>query len=61
MEQISAERKKVSNVQILLGAVTTLVYMAARMCLIVQIFLSLRRLPIGAYQTIAWSDVLPHV
>ncbi|KAG6997845.1 hypothetical protein G7Y79_00037g073630 [Physcia stellaris] len=61
MEQISAERKKVSNIQILLGTVTTLVYMAARMCLIVQVFLSLRRLPIGAYQTVSWSDVLPHI
>ena len=38
MEKISAERAKVSTIQILLGAVTVIAYVAARMCLVMQVF-----------------------
>lgn len=61
MEKISAERAKVSTIQILLGAVTVLAYVAARMCLIVQVLLCLRKLPLGAFRTVDWASFLPHV
>ena len=61
MEKISAERAKVSTIQVLLGAVTVVAYVTARMCLIVQVFLCLRKLPLGAFQIVDWANFLPHV
>ena len=61
MEKISAERAKVSTIQILLGAVTVFAYVTARMCLIVQVFLCLRKLPSGAFKSVDWANFLPHI
>ena len=61
MEKVSAERAKVSTIQILLGAVTVLAYVASRLCLIVQVFLCLRRMPMGTFETVDWTNFLPHV
>jgi hypothetical protein len=36
------------------------VYIVARAAIIVEIFISLRLLPAEAFQTISWSNVLPH-
>ncbi|KAL8716927.1 MAG: hypothetical protein Q9225_005779 [Loekoesia sp. 1 TL-2023] len=61
LEKISSERAKVSTVQILLGAVTTVGYLTARMTLIVQVFLAFRKAPLGIFDTVDWAKFLPHV
>ena len=60
-EKISNERNRVSKPQILLGSLTTFLYLAARICLIVEVLFSIRRLPVGAYITVEWVNFLPHV
>ena len=37
------------------------IYIAARLFLIVEVFLSLRSLPAGVYQDLGWDNFLPHV
>lgn len=61
MKQISDERNKVPTVQIILGAMTGLSYLIARVCLIVQALVSLRALPAGAFETVNWIKMVPHV
>ncbi|KAL9009952.1 MAG: hypothetical protein Q9173_005068 [Seirophora scorigena] len=61
MEKISSERAKISTAQIVLGAVTTLSYLAARIILIVQVFLAFRKAPRGIFVTVEWTEFLPHV
>lgn len=36
-------------------------YVIARMFLIVEAFISVRALPIGAYDTVQWSNAFPHI
>ncbi len=61
MEKVSSERAKVSTIQIMLGAFTVFAYLAARVCLIVQVFLCLRKEPLRAFSTVDWTNFLPHV
>ena len=61
MEKVSSERAKVSTIQILLGAITVFAYLAARICLIIQVFLCLRKEPLRAFSTVDWTDFLPHI
>ena len=37
------------------------VFLAARTFLIVESFLSLRDLPVGAYETVQWAESIPHI
>ena len=60
MQKIVCERRRVSPTQIFLGALTACSYLVARMCLIVQVLVSLRALPIGAFETVNWSNFIPH-
>ncbi|KAJ6783817.1 hypothetical protein PWT90_06123 [Aphanocladium album] len=49
---------------ILLGALVVLCgsgFILARMYLVVEAFLSIRQLPVEAYQTPQWTDVFPHL
>ena len=61
VQEISNERKKVSTIQIILGTVTGLMYIGARLCLIVQVFVALRKNPIGTFETVDWVKFLPHL
>jgi hypothetical protein len=61
LEKVVLERKKVSTIQILLGAFTFVVYLSARLCLIVQVFMCLRKTPLGAFDTVNWVNFLPHI
>lgn len=36
-------------------------YIFARLYLVVEAFMSIRQLPVGAYQTPAWTEILPHL
>jgi len=46
---------------ILISALSPLVYVPARVLLLVLPFLSLRSLPAEAYQTIHWTTFIPHI
>ncbi|KAG2755143.1 hypothetical protein P692DRAFT_20827581 [Suillus brevipes Sb2] len=41
--------------------ITSIIYIAARVTLIVLIMLSLRSLPLGAYDTVAWTQFISHL
>ena len=38
-----------------------LLYIVARLFMIVEVFVSLRALPLSAYDSISWSDAVPHI
>ncbi|KZP06874.1 hypothetical protein FIBSPDRAFT_763657 [Athelia psychrophila] len=52
------------DIFLLIGALYTpiaIIYVAARLILIILSFTSLRALPAGAYQTIQWTTYIPHI
>ncbi|KAH8763956.1 hypothetical protein F5882DRAFT_364589 [Hyaloscypha sp. PMI_1271] len=61
LEKVVAERQRVSTIQIMLGAFVFLAYLSARLCLIVQVFITLRKMPLGVFETVNWVAFLPHV
>lgn len=61
LEKVVAERRRVSTIQIMLGAFVFLAYLSARLCLIVQVFITLRKMPLGVFETVNWVAFLPHV
>ncbi|KAI9796758.1 MAG: hypothetical protein M1833_005998 [Piccolia ochrophora] len=61
MQEISNERANVSALQIVMGAISGVIYLLARLCLIVQVFLCLRKTPTGAFNTVEWGNFLPHI
>ncbi|RPB11981.1 hypothetical protein P167DRAFT_183608 [Morchella conica CCBAS932] len=44
-----------------LGWFLTVVTMVARVYIILECFLSVRRLPEGSFRTVPWEDVVPHL
>ncbi|KAG1781120.1 hypothetical protein EV702DRAFT_644763 [Suillus placidus] len=44
-----------------LGLIASLIYITARVTLIVLMILSLRSLPTGVYDTVAWTRFIPHL
>ena len=60
MEKISNERGKVSRVQILSGAAIALMYMSARVCLIVLALIALRQVHAAVYNSVEWTGLFPH-
>jgi hypothetical protein len=55
----------VKSVGALVGILTSVVllpaFVCARAALLVEAFASLRRVPEGAYATVAWADYIPHI
>lgn len=43
------------------GAVILVLYVCARLYIVVESFLSLRRVPIGLYYTPSWLQMIPHI
>ncbi|KAG0695641.1 hypothetical protein DFH29DRAFT_837579, partial [Suillus ampliporus] len=43
-----------------LGVISTLIYIPVRVTLVVLMILSLRSLPPGVYDTVAWTKFIPH-
>lgn len=58
LERISAERAKATTNYMMLCAFTSFAYLAARVCLIVQVFLCLRKEPLRAFSTVDWTNFL---
>ena len=50
----------VINWQALISSVAVVIYTAARMYIAVECFVGLRSLPTGAYDSIQWSNFIPH-
>ncbi|TDL15446.1 hypothetical protein BD410DRAFT_732735 [Rickenella mellea] len=50
-------RSSFGSILVVLG----LAYLGARIALIVEAFVSLRALPIEAYQTVSWTTFIPHI
>jgi hypothetical protein len=46
---------------VFLGGVTGLLFVAARSYIIIESFISLRALPQSAYQTVEWTNLIPHI
>jgi hypothetical protein len=61
MEKVSDERRQVSPIQISLSIAGVILYLVARICLIVQALISLRALPVGVFETVRWSQFIPHI
>ena len=61
MEKVSSERAKVSTFHCMLSAIPVFTYLVARVCLIFQVFLCLRKEPLGAFSTVNWTNFLPHI
>jgi hypothetical protein len=53
-----SEGEVVASVGLVVGA---LIYMVARITLIVLLLMSLRTLPPGVYDTVAWTKFIPHL
>ncbi|KAG2033091.1 hypothetical protein BDR03DRAFT_968430 [Suillus americanus] len=51
----------VQSIIICAAIITSFIYVAARVTLIVLIMLSLQSLPLGAYDTVAWTQFIPHL
>ncbi|KAG2111833.1 hypothetical protein DEU56DRAFT_935330 [Suillus clintonianus] len=47
-------------IAVLLMFISTLIYIVARIMLIVLMIMSLRSLPLGVYDTVAWTTFIPH-
>ncbi|KAG1836054.1 hypothetical protein DFJ58DRAFT_670048 [Suillus subalutaceus] len=51
----------ISDPALFFGVLFTEFYVFARVTIIVLMFLSLRSLPPGTYDTVAWTQFIPHV
>ena len=49
------------HIPMVLSASIVTLYATARLYLVVEAFISLRSLPLGAYSTPSWVDTLPHI
>ena len=54
-------RAVVTPFQMALYTVISAVYIATRICILVEPFVGLRSLPVGAFETVQWTAVIPHV
>ena len=61
LEKISTDRAKATSNQMMLCAITSFAYLAARVYLIAQVFLCLRKEPLRAFSTVGWTNFLPHI
>ncbi len=52
LEKVVGERRQVSTIQFVLGAFVFLAHLSARLCLILQVFITLRRMPLGVFEMV---------
>ncbi|KAL8888800.1 MAG: hypothetical protein Q9215_003827 [Flavoplaca cf. flavocitrina] len=60
MEKIRRNRRFIPVWEVILMTPVTVVYTVARTYIVVEVFLSQRSLPVGAFDTVQWSEFVPH-
>jgi hypothetical protein len=50
-----------SDVHSLLACCLIALYIGARIFVVVESFISIRRLPLGVFVTVDWADYIPHL
>ncbi len=55
------EETTLKNIISLVEGISLLIYLIARLYMIVEVFLSLRTLPCSAYEEVQWSSFVPHI
>ncbi|KAL8687824.1 MAG: hypothetical protein Q9224_005042 [Gallowayella concinna] len=60
MEKSRRNRRFIPVWEVIVMTPVTVVYTLARTYIVVEVFLSQRSLPIGAFNTVQWSEFVPH-
>ncbi|KAL8898461.1 MAG: hypothetical protein Q9192_002079 [Flavoplaca navasiana] len=60
MEKTRRNRRFIPVWEVILMTPVTVVYTVARTYIVVEVFLSQRSLPVGAFDTVQWSEFVPH-
>ncbi|KAI4263851.1 MAG: hypothetical protein L6R42_001013 [Xanthoria sp. 1 TBL-2021] len=60
MEKIRRNRRFIPVWEVIVMTPVTVVYTVARTYIVVEVFLSQRSLPVGAFNTVQWSEFVPH-
>ncbi|KAI4121746.1 MAG: hypothetical protein LQ338_006191 [Usnochroma carphineum] len=61
MEKERRSRRFIPVWEVIVMTPVTLVYTIARTYIIIEVFLSQRSLPAGAFDTVQWSEFIPHI
>lgn len=59
-KRLGIEKKAVTPVMIALFAVIATIYVTIRIYILIEPFVSLRKLPANAFETIDWVSIIPH-
>ncbi|KAL8818127.1 MAG: hypothetical protein Q9223_003168 [Gallowayella weberi] len=60
MEKLRRNRRFIPVWEVIVMTPVTVVYTLARTYIVVEVFLSQRSLPIGAFNSVQWSEFVPH-
>ena len=60
MEKARRNRRFIPVWEVIVMTPVTIVYTVARSYIVIEVFLSQRSLPIGAFDTVQWSEFVPH-
>ncbi|KAL8713360.1 MAG: hypothetical protein Q9220_002559 [cf. Caloplaca sp. 1 TL-2023] len=60
MEKARRNRRFIPVWEVFIMTPVTLVYTVARTYIVIEVFLSQRSLPVGAFQSVQWSEFVPH-
>jgi len=60
MEKRMREREFIPKWEFITMSPVTMVYSLARTYIVVEVFVSLRSLPVGAFDSVSWSNFIPH-
>ena len=61
MEKRMREREFIPMWEVIIMSPVTMVYTIARTYIVVEVFVSLRSLPVGAFDSVQWSNYIPNV
>ncbi len=60
MEKRRREQEFIPLWEVIIMSPVTMMYTLARVYIVVEVFVSLRSLPVGAFDSVQWSDFIPH-
>ncbi|KAL8951766.1 MAG: hypothetical protein Q9222_002287 [Ikaeria aurantiellina] len=60
MEKARRNRRFIPVWEVIVMTPVTLVYTVARTYIVIEVFLSQRSLPVGAFESVQWSEFVPH-